>query len=494
MQFKELNKEWFGKIASNTSILRITYIISLFLGMLAFGEVVSIVVNTFVLLWSIFVLKNNFIKSRDIFKIKYHKILFAFLISCVCTSIINYQTNWFYNAFNIVMVYHSAVCFFLMYGLSAEKDEKSIQKEMIFIFKFITISTTILTCLGFLVFAIKMQVNVGKYSLGIYNNRFIGLYENSNLAAFSCCLSIIFSHMLVSKSILVGPCQNKMKKYFYIFSIIINLCALLLTDSNASFLFLIVYTLVFIFYKLFSQKQDFSIWDILKRIVVLLLCCITLSFSLFTLREVFQENIAIFINDIHKDGVIAQYHQSESDNTIVDNQVVEDQVAEDNQENPITIGRNPLSGNYDVSSGRITLLKQAIIIFKNHPIMGAGRGSLYEYANKEIEGGLKFPDFHNGYMTILVSWGIVGFLIFILFALLVAISMCQKLFPKVITNKSNIYACLFSMIVSYSIYSLFEKTILTEITFMVVIFWLLLGYAVSYANINNKDLKETDQL
>lgn len=35
---------------------------------------------------------------------------------------------------------------------------------------------------------------------------------------------------------------------------------------------------------------------------------------------------------------------------------------------------------------------------------------------------------------------------------------------------------------AYCAYSVFEKAILSEITFMVVFFWLILGYAVSYMN------------
>ena len=74
----------------------------------------------------------------------------------------------------------------------------------------------------------------------------------------------------------------------------------------------------------------------------------------------------------------------------------------------------------------------------------------------------------------------VGFFIFIALSILVAIDMCRSLFQKDSKEDSGIFPCLFAMVVAYCIYSLFEKTILSEITFMVVMFWLILGYSMTY--------------
>ena len=96
-----------------------------------------------------------------------------------------------------------------------------------------------------------------------------------------------------------------------------------------------------------------------------------------------------------------------------------------------------------------------------------------------IEGGLKFPNFHNGYITILVAWGLVGFAIFFTFAVTIAARFGKVLF-KINDSQNTPFPKLFSFLVAYSVYSLVEITILSDITFTIFIFWAVLGYALSY--------------
>ncbi len=487
MQFIKTDLKRLDEIIFNPSLFRIAYIIDLFLGMLAFLEPTSLVLKCLILSWGALIFIHNFIKTKAFLKIKYYKILILFLGLCLFTTLLHFNDNLLAN---LLFIYHTSICFFMFYGMNVQNDKKSIEKEMVFIFKFITISTTLLSCLGLLIFAFKTQINIQDYWLGIYQNRFIGVYSNPNLLAFSCVLSIIFGYMLTQKDTLGQYTKNK---HLYIASIVINIGALILSDSNASLLFFILYIIVLIFYKLFSNKTFFSISDIIKRSTLLVLCCLVLFLLTFGLRNFVQDKVAIFVNDIHQSQEPIHDNKNEFENIITEEEVTDDD-SNDNEEESIEeaveIGRDPLSGSYDVSSGRITLLKQSLIMFKNHPFFGVGRGNIVEYGLREIPGGLRFSDFHNGYVTILVSWGTIGFIIFSSFALMLAIDMCKSLFNMGKNRDSKIYSNLFSIIVSYAFYSLFEKTILSEITFMVVIFWLILGYASTYINVRNNFAKE----
>ena len=491
MQFIKTDLKRPNEIFFNPSLFRIAYIIDLFLGMLALLELTSLILKCFILFWGAFIFIHNFIKTKAFLKIKYYKILILFLGLCLFTTLLHFNDNLLAN---LLFVYHTSICFFIFYGMNVQNDKESIEKEMVFIFKFITISTTLLSCLGLLIFAFKTQVNIQDYWLGIYQNRFIGVYSNPNLLAFSCVLSIIFGYMLTQKDILGQYTKNK---HLYIASIVINIVSLILSDSNASLLFFILYIIVLIFYKLFSNKTAFSISDLVKRLSLLVLCCVVLFLSTFGLRNFAQDKVAILVNDIHQSQEPLHDNKSEVENINEVENIVEEDVTDNNGNNAeesiqeaVEIGRDPLSGRYDVSSGRITLLKQSLIMFKNHPFFGVGRGNIVEYGLREVPGGLRFSDFHNGYVTILISWGMVGFIIFSAFALMLAMDMCKNLFNMDKNHNSKIYSSLFSIIVSYSFYSLFEKTILSEITFMVVIFWLILGYASTYINIRNNFVKE----
>ncbi len=421
--------------------------------MLVFLEGVSLVFRCIILTWGTIVLIHNFIIKRKIVKIQYWKILILFLFSCLVTTFLHMGDNFLPN---LLAVYHTAICFFIFYGMSAETSKEKIEKEMSVISKAIVVMTTVLNILGLLIFVVKVQLNIGEYWLGIFNNRFIGLYTNSNLLALSSVLAIIGCHLLISDKIPGEEKKTGKKKALYVTAVFFNFAALILSDSNASFLFLIIYITVVLFYHLFSQRNKIPVKEIFKKSCILLLCCLTLTILSFELRGICQDGIASLINDVHR-----------SEEPIHDNRPAPEAVE---------IGRE----HYDVSSGRITLLKQAMQMYRYHPIMGVGRGNIVEYGERLIPGGLIFSDFHNGYVTILVSWGMVGFFIFIALSILVAIDMCRSLFQKDFKEDSGIFPCLFAMVVAYCIYSLFEKTILSEITFMVVMFWLILGYSMTY--------------
>ena len=117
-----------------------------------------------------------------------------------------------------------------------------------------------------------------------------------------------------------------------------------------------------------------------------------------------------------------------------------------------------------------------------------GRANLSLYGKKYLKNGLIHSDLHNGYLTILVCYGVLGFGIFAIITFVVALDVCKHLFKS--TNKSyfGAFIRLFSALVAYCGYCLFEKSIIFDMTFMVGFFWIILGYAMAYiknSGINN---------
>ena len=88
---------------------------------------------------------------------------------------------------------------------------------------------------------------------------------------------------------------------------------------------------------------------------------------------------------------------------------------------------------------------------------------------------------HNGFLTLLVSTGVIGFLLFAIFGLRFIISVSRVLFMR----KNSFYSddalpCIFSFLFAYLFYSVFEKALLYDISFTVILFWLMMGYASCY--------------
>ena len=129
------------------------------------------------------------------------------------------------------------------------------------------------------------------------------------------------------------------------------------------------------------------------------------------------------------------------------------------------------------STGRSTLWKVGIDVWKTEPVLGIGYRNIddalktglskYDYKNS-AKGGL-----HNIYITTLVSVGLVGFGFFILFL----VSICTKGYkllkhPKI----SKLDKSLISFIPMILVGDLVESRILFGMNFVCIIFWIMMGY------------------
>lgn len=474
-------KDYILKIASDASIFRLVYLITLFFECIIYFDIAAIAVKCVVFVWAAYILWNNFIKDRNILRIKYKILLFLFLISVFITVMLHFRDNFLPN---ILAIYHTSLCFFVFYGMYAESDHKKVEREFIFLLKFFIIASTIIGIVGFIPIFFGVDTLVSKYYIGILRNRLIGIYTNENLLGLSSTISIIACHITFNRKRdgKNGESKAIIPVWLSLSCLFVNIVSLLLSDSNASFLCLIVYIVVMIFYKLFIVNKKNGIFAIAQKSILLLILCIVLTFGAFTFRGIFQNKVAVMIQDFH----ISQNYLTDN-NTDMPEEKIEIQRSEKHNANngqDVLIGRSKNMDNpeYDVSSGRLHLLKQSLTMFKHHPIMGIGRGNIVDYGERYIDGGLFSTDFHNGYITILVSYGIVGFTIFIIFFSVAILKMFRCLYTHSSQNRKDPFPNLFAITIAYCVYSLFEKTILSEITFMVVIFWAFLGYAFSYIN------------
>lgn len=456
---KSIDKDYI--ITNCSSIFRIAYIIDLFVGCIALLEGFSFAMRFILMPLGIVIILYNYLKHKTLTKVDYYKVLLLFLLSCLITSLMHCGHHL---PRNLVLIMHFSICFFIFFASYIDTSFDKLKKEMLIIAKFIIYANFGLSLLGILIAITKVQINIGKYWLGMYCNRLIGVYTNSNLLALISVLSLFIVHIFFSLKKI-----PKSQILFYIINVIVSFISLILSDSNGSFMFLIIYITVMIFYKLFYSNNNLTVKTIFLKSMVLIIACVCISISSFAIRSFCQENIATFINETHSTK------EPIHDNNLSD---VPYNIGQDNFKNnsqPLIIGRSVDNNSRDITSGRITLIKQALFMFKKNPVMGVGLANIVEYGARYINGGLIFSDFHNGYLTILVSYGIIGFSIFMIFSFLVAILMCKNLFKI-----EKPYPNLFAIIVGYCIYSLIEVTILSNIVFMVVIFWLILGYAMSY--------------
>lgn len=482
-------KQKISEYMLDTSLFRKLYIMVLSFEMLAFFDIIALSFKSLILCWGVFILIYKYFKDRSFFEPRHHKILLVFLTLMLATACVHVSV-WFVP--NLAIIYYTALCFFVFYGMYRSTPHEQAEKEMTFILKFWVIFGTICAFLSVICLVFKSETPILGYYLGIYCDRLIGIYTNSNILAFSMVQTIVACDMLADHYVAAKPYAFKARRIVLAACVAICCGCLFLSDSNASFLFLVIYSSIRVFCNLFFKDHEMKGFKFFKSVLIVMGFCIVVMSASFAGRDFCQHIMSDVVNGVHKQEQMFKHHHShifsnekieieptQQDETYVATPI--EVVQNFNEPENFHIGRE----HYEVSSGRIMLFKQGLQIFKHHPLMGIGRANLRLYSKKYLKGGLIHPDLHNAYLTILVSNGIIGFAVFVIFGCSVAIDICRHLFRCVGKNYFGLFAKLFSALVAYCGYCVFEKAILYDMTFMVGFFWLMLGYAMSYVNAKN---------
>ena len=440
----------------NERIFRTSYIICLLLSSLCFLEYPCLGLTAVNMIWALYFLKQRFSCPRMLKRLPYGNLLLLFLISGICTTFLNQEYHFIDN---IIMMYHACVCFFLLYGMKKHDSLQMQMEENMQLFQILTTLINIIGILGILFFIIFIRVDALSYTIGLFDNRYTGFYTHPNIAAFISMIGIIGCHMLWKKK---KPKTNRyyLPSWFCIMGICTHFVTIWIADSNASFVYICVYFFVYTFIRQELCKK-INLSKLMKIV------CISGMFILcsYILRNATQTGMVTFIQTIHTPSDISYCEPTDVDSTATTTTTIE-------------IGRTEQK---DLSSGRLDSFFKAFLLFEIKPVMGIGKANIVPYGETYLVEGFRFFDLHNGYLTILLSCGLVGFIPFMifLFQLLKKAHNLLKNFDTITSAEQHTFTILISALLGYGVYALFERTLLFDITFMVIIFWVLLGQFIS---------------
>ena len=433
----------------------------MFLGSFFFVEPIGHAIKYLCIIWAFILIYHYYIKPKRFTQILHIRWLILFLCATLITIVIHIMDNFFLN---LLLLLHAVICFFVLFGMHTERNKRRLRKEIYIVCAIILFATTLSMIASFAVLplgASEMKFLYSTYKFVIYENRFTGIFINPNLLGFYGVLAIVSAHIL-SKDELYNNIGKiiRFPKWLLIISVVINLIGIFMSDSNGSILLLTGYVIGVFIYKLFGGMPYLSIKKLLLRGVALILVAVISLGLLLSVRSLVNDSASYIIN--HNQQVVDKKPNTTS--------------KPKNNTNIVTFAHE----NENLDSGRLALLEKAIVIFYNNPIIGVGKENIVLFGQRLLDKGLKYSDLHNGYLTILVSNGLVGFVLFIGFA----VSMCRRSIKSLFLEKKNLknspFPCLFAFIFAYCIYSVVEKTMLWEHSFMVAIFWYMLGYLSYY--------------
>ena len=452
----------------DSSLFRKIYIIDLFFCNISFWQIPAYVFLVFLFIWGVYLAVYNQKKNHTFFKLRFGLWIGAFLFFSLLSLLINFSITIFYS---FIMFLHVIICFFVFYGMHTEPDF-DFRNELYTIARIIVYLTTIANLIGIICLMFGFSFEWYWIKFTIYENRFTGVYVNPNLLGFVSVVSLVCCHMLYKEDFMKTVNQARVSKIWIYSCIATNLFSLLLCDSNASFVLALAYAIIYTGYVFFADKTAISVSKVILKIVALLLVGTVLISSALMIRSICQAGFSVVVS---KTNSIIDIITGKED---LSNAKMPELSDEENQQ--ITFEHE----NSNIDSGRFKLWKESLNLFKISPVIGISNGNIVFYSEKYADNVLSYSyhksDLHNGYLTILVSTGIIGFAIFCIFGFRFAKHTAQHLFLQKKTFRNDIYPCLFSFLAAYLVYALFERALLYDISFMVMWFWLMMGYASCY--------------
>lgn len=457
----------------SVSTFRIFFVFNLFLQSFIFLDAACCTLDVLLLVWSLYFLRKIILVNIKNPEFMCKKLIASFIASSLITAVLHININFPRNIlFEILMILYYCVCFFIFLSSYIDMSKESFSRETTTIFKLISFFNTGFILASFILILIKRQIVFSgsffnnppfRYIAGIYTvtnaQRFTGLYENPNIAAFCSVISLIFLHMLLVKKEFFSKLDKWSRRALFLMFASINMLALMLSDSISSFLFLTVYAILVLFNRYVSFKYPDAKQKI-KNFLIFAFNTFVVVCVLMFVRQSIQESASSIISNI-------------SLNPVASSELLTD----------VNFGRRAYS--IGDGNGRLELWVQAIEMFRRNPIFGIGTANINHYGKLYFgsEYNVQFPNFHNGYISILTCYGAVGTLIFAALIGIIMFSLLKVLLKNVSVHYLGIYPHIVASVVAYFVYALSEKTIFSEINIMGMFIWLILGYALTFKKI-----------
>lgn len=444
----------------DTSLFRRSYIICLLLCNITVLLIPAYAGLAVLFLWGSYLVIHNEIKRHTALKTRFGMWLILFLFASVVTLVFHISSQLLTNIYNVMMILHAAICFFVFYGVHTEKH-LNFRREFYSICAVIVYSTTVFGIIGLACLMAGIKVEIFHIGFIVFENRFTGMYMNPNYLGYVAVFAIFCCHALTKKEFIEISGRERVSRIWLGSCVVVNGVSLLLCDSNASMVLMIGYATVFCVYKIFCSDFRFDFKKLVKKTVASLLAGVFIVASLLFVRHIVQIGFSEVV-------------RMTSTITVLEDEVTDEDVVTFEHENA------------NVDSGRFTLWSQAAQMFTVNPVMGVGRGNIYEIGERMFENGVKFSgkygwfapyitDFHNGYIMIIISAGALGFVLFCIFG----VKFFLRITRHVLRNRTlgnSMLPCMYAFLCAYLVFALVEITLLFNLTFMVVSFWLIMGY------------------
>ena len=383
----------------------------------------------------------------------------VFVFMYIVTAVLNLEYGYMSNLKIIVWM---VLLFGTLYLCDVGKEKNQVKKELHHLLAIIIGGTTLMNVAGlvmaFMGYCVERETP-GRfdYLIGLVPwGRLYGVHTDPNYGATLTFVAILAAVFLFMRN------QNRKIRVILVISIIVDMMHLSFSGSRTGLVSLAAGLAVFTFIHMLQKKKK-----VIQAMVLSVVCVGVIFVANSLLASGFNTAMEI----------ISEYR---IEHGLVDSDYVQ-----------VLLGREEeLSG--DISNRRFDLWINALKVTKTAPVMGISFGNIVSYCEEVLPESYLltndytvFDAFHNMFMDLLASQGLVGtvwFLIIIITSLWFLLRNRNRL-----EDDDKFISCfLFSAAVGMVCSSLFVSEILYVHNQITVIFWLIWGFLFYFYDVNHE--------
>ena len=342
------------------------------------------------------------------------------------------------------------IVFTLIFSNKKSMTKTMIKEELQTIIPFTNFIVGIASSISLIMYLFNFYDTKNGWVIGVSGERLFGVYFNCNPAAFLACITILLAIYAITNN-------YKYKKIYYL-NIIIQFIYIILTKCRSALIILAIILTALIYYFFIKKKN----YQRIKKTIVLCSTCILIVFSSLLI----DKGISMIFNNSN---------ELQEENRFQLEKIYEATISLLKGDTSKTIELLD-----QLSSGRLELLNTSFEVWKISPVIGIGANNFRKMGLAETNGttiqGIQVVHSHNEFIESLVTTGVIGFLLFVIFF----ISCFKKLSNLLKTyhdKKEYFNLLLFCLIIiSEVIGGMFDYGVFYVYSLSTVIAWNFLGY------------------
>lgn len=381
---------------------------------------------------------------------------------------------------NLSTILYMIPYFAVLYGFGEQDDLREKSKTLKWCAQITIGITTVYALIGLGMFVWSYQYAFQRAKailwMGMKDNRLWGLY-NANVGGIFAVIAIALSMLLLYHE------RRRLFRVGYIFSIIVHVVTLILTQSRGAVVSLLIFLFIYLFarsYNHFAQR-GMSRWAMTLRAGLIALAA---SAVFFFSMPIVLNGLSYVPWIVSKERAI---HLKDREIELLKKlaEINKDKLS-DEIDGPSLERIESLTGS-EVTSGRIMIWKAGIQEWKRAPLFGISSLGINNDVSKLVTGkyahNVRVGGLHNTYVTILVASGLCGALCFVGFMVAQNLKVLGYMRRRLLKSGrfDMIYIGLFGLVAGIFVAELIEARTVYGFNAVGVLSWIIIGHLDSVA-------------